>query len=80
MPVDNPKFFAHLDACVELDRKAQALSGRKDPISLARIAGYRAQLVSHLVRLYLMSPRQTTEDNRWRGLEGFPNYPATQGA
>lgn len=80
MPVDNPQFFAHLDACVVLDHKAAALSGRKDPISLARLAGLRAALVSRLVRLYLLPPRQTTEENRWPGLDGFPNYPATQGA
>ncbi|MCB0061382.1 MAG: magnesium-protoporphyrin IX monomethyl ester (oxidative) cyclase [Caldilineaceae bacterium] len=74
MPVDNPKFFEHLDACVELDRKAQALSGRKDPISLVRVAGLRIALASHLVRTYFMKPRPTTEANRWRGLEGFPNF------
>jgi magnesium-protoporphyrin IX monomethyl ester (oxidative) cyclase len=74
MPVDNPAFFGHLDACVELDRKADRLSGRKDPVSLARLAGLRLSLASHLVRAYFLKPRLTTEANRWRGLEGFPNY------
>jgi magnesium-protoporphyrin IX monomethyl ester (oxidative) cyclase len=74
MPVDNPKFWEHLDACVELDSKLQALSGRKDPISLARAAQLRAAIGWHLVRTYMLTPRPTTEANRWRGLEGFPNY------
>lgn len=75
MPVDNPKFFEHLDACIELDRNALALSGRRDPISLAKVAGYRVGLATRLIRTYFLSPRQTTEENRWKGLEGFPNYP-----
>lgn len=80
MPVDNPAFWTHLDACVECDQKALALAGRKDPISLARVAALRAKMASHLVRAYLLPPTPTTEQSRWRGLEGFPNYPATSAA
>jgi magnesium-protoporphyrin IX monomethyl ester (oxidative) cyclase len=80
MPVDNPAWWAHLDACVEADRKLQALNGRKDPVAMAQRAGLRANIGSHLLRAYLLKPVQTTEQNRWRGLEGFPNYPATGAA
>lgn len=77
LPVDNPKFWANLDKAVEFDTKAQALEGRKDPISLAKIGYYKAQIARHIVSTYFMKPRETTEENRWQGLEGFPNYPET---
>lgn len=77
MPVDNPKFFGLLDECVALDRKAAELSGRKDPLSLAKVAGYRIALASRLIRTYFLRPRKTTDENRWQGLEGFPNYPGS---
>lgn len=80
MPVDNPKFWEHLDAAVELDRKIQALNERKDPAAMLQKLGHRAALASHLVRAYLLPPQMTTEENRWRGLEGFPNYPGAQAA
>ena len=75
MPVDNPKFFGNLDDCVELDQKAQELSGSKNPIALLRVAGLRIRLATKLIRTYLLKPQPTTDDNRWQGLEGFPNYP-----
>lgn len=80
MPVDQPAFWAHLDACVECDRKIQALAARKDPLALVQGASLRAKLASHLVRAFLLQPTPTTEQSRWRGLEGFPNYPATSAA
>ncbi|HMQ54613.1 MAG TPA: magnesium-protoporphyrin IX monomethyl ester (oxidative) cyclase [Anaerolineae bacterium] len=80
MPVDNPQFWQLLDTCVSLDRKIQKLSERQDPISKARVAGYRLAIARNLLRLYLLPPRQTTEQNRWRGLPGFPNYPETGAA
>jgi len=77
MPVDNPQFWAHLDACVELDKKIQALAGSKNPLAALQKLRYRAGIASHLVRTYFLSPRVTTEAIRWKGLEGFPNYPGT---
>lgn len=76
MPVDNPRFWAYLDACVEADRQATALAGRKDPISLIKIAAERIKLATCLIRAYILRPTLTTEESRWRGLEGFPNYQA----
>ncbi|MGJ3238539.1 MAG: magnesium-protoporphyrin IX monomethyl ester (oxidative) cyclase [Anaerolineae bacterium] len=74
MPVDDPRFFGHLDACVELDKGVQALDGQNNPMAWAKKLALRARIASHLVRLYLMKPVPTTEANRWQGLEGFPNY------
>lgn len=75
MPVDNPQFWQHLDACVAYDRKLQALNGRKDPLALAQATNYRLGIASRFARLFLLPPQRTTEQNRWRGLVGFPNYP-----
>jgi len=75
MPTDNPQFWAHLDACVELDKKIQALGSSKNPITFLKKARYRLGIFSRMVRLYRMPARETTEANRWPGLEGFPNYP-----
>lgn len=74
MPTDNPKFWAHLDAAVELDTKLQALAGRKDPLAFLQKLRLRAGIANHIVRIYFMPPQQTTEANRWEGLDGFPNY------
>jgi len=76
MPVENPRFWAYLDACVESDRQATVLAGRKDPWSLLKIAAARIKLATCLIRAYLLRPTLTTEESRWRGLEGFPNYQA----
>jgi magnesium-protoporphyrin IX monomethyl ester (oxidative) cyclase len=75
MPVDDPRFWANLDACVAYDRQLQKFEGRKDPIALAQSARLRSAIGVHLLRTFLLPPQQTTEQNRWRGLEGFPNYP-----
>jgi magnesium-protoporphyrin IX monomethyl ester (oxidative) cyclase len=84
MPVDNPQFWAHLDACVEYDRQIQALaapSGHpKSPLAVAQGARLRAAIGMRLLRIFLLRPQPTTEQNRWRGLEGFPNYPAVSAA
>ncbi|MEM9955393.1 MAG: magnesium-protoporphyrin IX monomethyl ester (oxidative) cyclase [Chloroflexota bacterium] len=74
MPVDNPKFFALLDECVALDRKAQALSESNNPLSAIQKLGYKAAIASRIVRIYLMKPKVTTQENKWQGLEGFPEY------
>lgn len=77
MPVDNPQFWQHLDNCVALDRTLQQLEGRRDPISLARSTAAKAAIAKNLISLYFLPPRPTTNQNRWRGLPGFPNYPET---
>lgn len=80
LPVDNPKFWEKLDRCVELDSKIQALQGRHDPIAAVQKLRCRVGIATTLVSTYLLSPRVTTEENRWQGLEGFPNYPGSAAA
>jgi magnesium-protoporphyrin IX monomethyl ester (oxidative) cyclase len=75
LPVDNPRFFANLDACVTYDTKIQALGQRTDPIALAQKARLSAAMAARLYATFRLPPLQTTEANKWRGLEGFPNYP-----
>ncbi|MEM8531953.1 MAG: magnesium-protoporphyrin IX monomethyl ester (oxidative) cyclase [Chloroflexota bacterium] len=75
LPVDNPQFFHNLDTCVEYDRKLRALAGRKDPIALAQSARLRAAIGTRLLATYRLQPAVTTEATRWKGLDGFPNYP-----
>ncbi|MEL6525916.1 MAG: magnesium-protoporphyrin IX monomethyl ester (oxidative) cyclase, partial [Chloroflexota bacterium] len=74
MPTDNPQFFAYLDKAVEYDQKVVALGGRKDPVSLAKAAYYKARIGMQIVQAFMMKPRETTESIRWKGLSGFPNY------
>lgn len=74
LPVDHPDFYRHLDACVELDRKAQRLAGRSDPLSAARRARLQAAIGIRLMAIYRLPPVPTTDANRWRGLPGFPSY------
>ena len=80
MTVEKEKFWAYLDACVESDRKVQALGSRKDPLALLQIAAARVKLATCLIRAFLLKPKLTTEESRWRGLDGFPNYSANRAA
>lgn len=75
LPVDNPQFFANLDACVEYDRKIEQLGARKDPLALAQKARLQAAIGARLFATYRLPPTATTEATRWKGLDGFPNYP-----
>lgn len=75
LPVDRPEFWHHMDAMVELDTKLQQFTSSKNPIDFIRATTLRAQIASHIVRLYFMKPDETTEETRWKGLDGFPNYP-----
>ncbi|MBA3946650.1 MAG: magnesium-protoporphyrin IX monomethyl ester (oxidative) cyclase [Herpetosiphonaceae bacterium] len=75
LPVDNPRFYEHLDACVGLDRKLQALTGRKDPVGMALAAQTRAAIGLRLLAAYRLPAVPTTAANAWTGLVGFPNYP-----
>ncbi|NOK58384.1 MAG: magnesium-protoporphyrin IX monomethyl ester (oxidative) cyclase [Chloroflexi bacterium AL-W] len=75
LPVDNPQFFHNLDACVEYDRKIRALEKRKDPIAIAQSARLRAAIGTRLLSTYRLQPAVTNEATRWKGLDGFPNYP-----
>lgn len=76
MPVDNPQFWALLDKAVAFDTKAESFTG-KNPFAQAQKGFYKALSIAQVVRIYFLSPRPTTEANRWQGLEGFPNYPAS---
>lgn len=75
LSVDDPRFFAHMDAMVDYDRKAEALATRSDPIAQAQKARLRAAIGLRMLALYRMPPRQTTPAIKWPGLQGFPNYP-----
>jgi magnesium-protoporphyrin IX monomethyl ester (oxidative) cyclase len=74
LPVDHPRFYDHLDACVAYDTKLQTLAGRKDPVSVARVARLRAAIGLRLLAAYRLPPVPTTATNRWPGLAGFPSY------
>ncbi len=75
LPVDNPKFFRNLDACVEYDRQIDQLAGRNDPIALAQKARLQAGIATRLLATYRLTPKPTEEATKWKGLAGFPNYP-----
>jgi magnesium-protoporphyrin IX monomethyl ester (oxidative) cyclase len=75
LPVDNPQFFKNLDACVRYDETSQRLAQRDDPLSNARAARLKAALGLRLLATYRLPALPTTEASRWKGLEGFPNYP-----
>jgi magnesium-protoporphyrin IX monomethyl ester (oxidative) cyclase len=80
LPVDNARFWQHLDACVAYDKKTQALSHRTDALAKAQTARLRAALGLRLLAAFRMPTVPTTAANRWPGLEGFPNYPGPQRA
>lgn len=75
LPFENPRFYQHLDAMVDYDRKSRALAGRNDPIAAAQKARFKAAIGARLFAAYNLAPVPTTETNRWKGLDGFPNYP-----
>jgi magnesium-protoporphyrin IX monomethyl ester (oxidative) cyclase len=75
LPVDNPQFFKNLDACVRYDELARRLDAKGDAISKARAARLKGALGLRLLANFRLAPAQTTEASRWKGLEGFPNYP-----
>ncbi|GAB4439931.1 MAG: magnesium-protoporphyrin IX monomethyl ester (oxidative) cyclase [Chloroflexi bacterium OHK40] len=75
LPVDNPRFFQHLDAAAAYDKQANALAERGGALNQARAARLRAALALRLLAAYRMPPRVTPAEERWKGLQGFPNYP-----
>ncbi len=77
LPLDDPRFFANLDAAVGYDQKIQALGGRTDALAQAQKARLSAAIGLRLFANFRLPARQTTAANKWKGLEGFPNYPST---
>ncbi len=75
LPVEHPAFFDNLDACVRYDRRIHELSRRSDPIAVAQAARLKAAIGLRLFATYRLPPVPTQEATRWKGLEGFPNYP-----
>lgn len=75
LPVDDPRFFAHLDKCVEYDQKANVLAASPNPIAKAQAARLRAGIALRLLAAYRLPPQPTTATTKWPGLQGFPNYP-----
>jgi magnesium-protoporphyrin IX monomethyl ester (oxidative) cyclase len=78
LPVENPRLFKNLDACVAYDETIRSLAGRSDPLSAARKARLQAALGIRLLATYRLPPVPTTEATRWKGLDGFPNYPGPE--
>jgi magnesium-protoporphyrin IX monomethyl ester (oxidative) cyclase len=74
IPVEDPKFWEHMDAAVELDTKLQQVTSSNNPLDFIKAQGYRLGIFRHIVQIYFMKPDVTTEETRWKGLEGFPNY------
>lgn len=79
LPVDDPQFWAHLDACVRHDEAMGDIAGGGPRAAMKKLRG-RAGIARHFVGAFLRKPVKTTEANRWRGLAGFPNYPGTAGS
>ena len=75
LPVDNPMFYKHLDACVNYDRKISRLAERTDALAKLQSARLRGAIGLRLFAAYRLPPVETTAANRWQGLAGFPNYP-----
>ena len=75
LPVDNPQFFKNLDACARYDAISRRLEANTDVISKARVAQLKSAIALRLLATYRLPPTPTTAANRWKGLEGFPNYP-----
>lgn len=75
LPVDDPRFFKYLDACVRHDEAARRLEARGDALGKAQAARHKAAIGVNMLAAYRLPARPTTDENRWRGLAGFPNYP-----
>lgn len=75
LPIDNPAFYRNLDACVHHDAEIRRLEAKGDPISQARTLRHRAAIGLRLLANYRLEAVPTTNENRWQGLPGFPNYP-----
>jgi magnesium-protoporphyrin IX monomethyl ester (oxidative) cyclase len=78
LPVDNPLFYQHFDACVEYDRKATQLQASMNPLAKLQAARLKAAIGARLFAVYRLKPVRTTAANKWQGLPGFPNYPGPQ--
>ncbi|GAB4111623.1 MAG: magnesium-protoporphyrin IX monomethyl ester (oxidative) cyclase [Roseiflexaceae bacterium] len=75
LPVDDPRFFRNLDACVHHDAEARRLEARGDAPGKLLASRHKAAIVARLLANYRLPARITTDENRWRGLAGFPDYP-----
>jgi magnesium-protoporphyrin IX monomethyl ester (oxidative) cyclase len=75
LPVDDPRFFRHLDAAAAYDQKANALAATGGAINQAQAARLRAALALRLLAVYRLPAKRPTEAEKWKGLPGFPNYP-----
>lgn len=75
MPVENPRFFQNLDAVVRYDTRVRELANRNDTVATLHKARLRAALGLRLLATYNLPAAQTQEATKWRGLDGFPNYP-----
>ncbi len=75
LPVDDPRFFQHLDAAAKYDARANELSQSSNPIAQAQAARLRAAIGVRLLAAFRLPSQPTTHENHWKGLEGFPNYP-----
>jgi magnesium-protoporphyrin IX monomethyl ester (oxidative) cyclase len=79
LPVDDPRFFQHLDAAAAYDQKANELSAKGGALNLAQAARLRAALALRLLAAFRLPAKRPSEAERWKGLAGFPNYPGSEG-
>jgi magnesium-protoporphyrin IX monomethyl ester (oxidative) cyclase len=78
LPVDDPRFFQHLDAAAAYDAKANALAERGGALNQAQAARLRSALALRLLAAYRLPAKRPSQAERWKGLQGFPNYPGPQ--
>lgn len=74
-PIDDPRWFKNLDDAIVHDEAARALDAKGDLFSKAKALGHKLAIGLKIGANLLMKPQRTTETSRWKGLDGFPNYP-----
>lgn len=75
LPVDDPRFFRHLDACVAYDARLRELEPRTDPLAALQRTRLRMAIGARLLATFRLPPAPSEAATRWQGLAGFPNYP-----
>lgn len=75
LPVEDPRFFQHLDKVVAYDQRANELAASSSPLAKAQAARLRAALALRMLAAYRLPAQKIGPENKWQGLEGFPNYP-----
>ncbi|NWG20071.1 MAG: magnesium-protoporphyrin IX monomethyl ester (oxidative) cyclase [Chloroflexi bacterium] len=77
LPIDDPRFFRHFDACVAYDAQMRQFGERNDPLAAMQRLRLRAAIAARLLATFRLPATPTSEATRWKGLAGFPNYPGS---